>query len=1007
MKFRFVFYFLLIFLFVRLIPLNAQIESQKLYTERSNFSTIDSLIRHGDYETAKGLLRSHKFSDHQKAKKLESIFLHCQLARINRRLSKLSLTKMHLDSAKVMIDELGLTDDLVLGDYHFVLGELLDRNGNAQESLKSHQFALKIRESVLGPDHVLVGESLQGIGDVYHWLLSDYLRAEAYHRKALRVFLLNHGEVSSFVARSYYNLAIAYRQQTDYENAELYALKSIEVYDKLPDTSERQIANSNNVLANIYFNRFDYHRARVHIKKTIDILSKNPSNSQRMIIPLGTLGSIYFGEGSLLKAEEVYKETVRLSRLHFGDSSISLSNSLLNLGLLESRKGNFDKAKQYLNQCLSIRRLKNNYGEKHFVVGETFRFLGELHEKFGYPLEALNYFHLAVIAQVKDFNSQNPLSTPEIENVPVSYSVLRTFRAKAKLIKSIAISRDSLKEEFQSSAMRHFDLSTELIRMNRLAFEQEESKLFLSKHNREVFDHAIESYLIGYKQSNAPYLKERIWSLMSDGKSQMLVEYLQRDLNENNSSRMNDIRREEVEINMNFESIRLALENKTLESHSDSTQVAELKAEMTRLLAQKDSLKQELEKSIPVKSKFESADLSALLEFSDNSDRAFLQYFEGDSTGNVYIMVVYNGQSQICYQRLEELDTTLKKFWLQLESPSLKLQDYINYSTLAYELYDKLIPSLIKDNLDRIREISIVADGKLERVPFAALLVSENSSKMLDYSRLDYLLSHCAINYSKSFTLNNLKNTEMTRPTVLAFSFTDNQTTSIAATRQSGLIPGAAKEINGIKEHFDGEFYFGTGSNLTVFDQKFSNHQILHFAAHGINDKDPAKSYLLLQNDSIKKGTESRLYAYQIPQYVLDDRLVVLSACATSIGTEKRGEGTYSLTRNFFMAGAASVISTLWEVDDQSSANLMMKFYDNFSQGQDVSMSLNNAKRSGISEAGPYLSHPFYWAGYTVTQHESAKIQKPNHQILIGAGILIMVLFVLNYRKLSTETNKD
>ena len=111
------------------------------------------------------------------------------------------------------------------------------------------------------------------------------------------------------------------------------------------------------------------------------------------------------------------------------------------------------------------------------------------------------------------------------------------------------------------------------------------------------------------------------------------------------------------------------------------------------------------------------------------------------------------------------------------------------------------------------------------------------------------------------------------------------------------------------------------------FKQAASDHRIVHLATHAfLNEKNPLYSGLLLAKDSTEDGT---LHLYELYQTKLNSDLAVLSACNTGFGTVQYGEGLMSLGRAFAYAGCPSIVVSLWQANDFSSAEIMKFFIKN------------------------------------------------------------------------------
>ncbi len=129
------------------------------------------------------------------------------------------------------------------------------------------------------------------------------------------------------------------------------------------------------------------------------------------------------------------------------------------------------------------------------------------------------------------------------------------------------------------------------------------------------------------------------------------------------------------------------------------------------------------------------------------------------------------------------------------------------------------------------------------------------------------------------------------------------------------------------------------GGETSVFDfdanyswvtsDRSSRYQFVHFATHGFaNEENPELSGLVLslvdangqpQNGFLRLGD---IFNLQLPA-----EMVVLSACQTGLGDNVRGEGMAGLTRGLMYAGTERAVLSLWNVSDEKTATLMVRFY--------------------------------------------------------------------------------
>jgi CHAT domain-containing protein/Tfp pilus assembly protein PilF len=285
-------------------------------------------------------------------------------------------------------------------------------------------------------------------------------------------------------------------------------------------------------------------------------------------------------------------------------------------------------------------------------------------------------------------------------------------------------------------------------------------------------------------------------------------------------------------------------------------------------------------------------------------------------------------------------------------------------------------------------KLIVVADGALHRLPFEVLF-QPGVPQRGDLRQWPFLVRQFAISYSPSASVLAELQKEPRETAPKGFiAFGDPRyepaegaiAATLRATSASGRLnfqplPYSHTEIEGIAKLFakdDRELFFreaATEANVKV-PQRLSSYRMIHFSTHGyVNEARPRFSGLVLSlspNSSAEKTNppteDGLLAAYEIFNLKLNADLVVLSACETGLGKEVKGEGLMSLTRAFMYAGSPSVVVSLWNVNDESAADLMIRFYRHLQAGKTKSEALRQAQLETIRDNG----FPFFWAPFVL-----------------------------------------
>ena len=196
------------------------------------------------------------------------------------------------------------------------------------------------------------------------------------------------------------------------------------------------------------------------------------------------------------------------------------------------------------------------------------------------------------------------------------------------------------------------------------------------------------------------------------------------------------------------------------------------------------------------------------------------------------------------------------------------------------------------------------------------------------------------------------------------------------------MLPGTQKEVESIQlmassKGIKTNVLSGNRANESLV-KNLNSPFLLHIATHGEFDQlSKAESYLksklilagaadkeFFSMNDYTKYEDGFLTAYEVTQLELSQtNLVVLSACETGLGEIQSGEGVWGLQRAFQLAGAKTVMGSLWKISDEATVIFMTAFYSKFFNGNDIQASYQEAMESTMA----VYPHPYYWGAFTLT----------------------------------------
>lgn len=788
--------------------------------------------------------------------------------------------------------------------------------------------------------------------------LGEYVRSRDYYLEAYaeRVELADRLER----AKTANNLAIAQRRLGELQEALHLYDQALALWQDLGDRAE--VARTRHNRGRCLYGLGDYEAALDDLRQALAI-RRELGDYRSQASTLTAIGVVHENRGELDKALEVFERALVLREEH-GEPREQAATLQLLAGPLV-RKGRSPEALVHLRRALSIFEGEDNPREKAWCllgIGMALRSMGEIGQARDSLLGALSIFEELSLPE-GELNSRYALAVllRQSGELEAARSQLEQSVAIIETLRSKSVSQP-LRASYFATKQDHYEALVEVL-MDLHAREPG------AGHDREALTAAERSRA----RSQLEILAENLAGI-------------RRAASPEQQRRLGELTRE-IHVQ---EEIRRSLLNPVTEEEPPSRQVGTVEADLRRLLRERQRILAEVRSADPRYAAFSryrplvAEEIQALLD----DDTLLLQYKLGEERSFVWAVAADQIQSFELAGRAR-IEAQASRAY-RLLSMSHQRQGRLGNRIALEGLADQVLGGLL-EALAGKRRLLVVADGALQYIPFGALPVPLSSEP--GGERRPLLAEH-EITFIPSPSMLATLRRELAgrpRPQGLVAMIADPVFQAHDPRFQElggGSRRAAASRGAETRRDFERLVYsrneaeavlafvpaakrleaFGFEANLDlVLGGTLKDYQIVHFATHGDLDAEhPELSRLVLsQLDEKGDKRDGFLYAHEIYDLDLDAELVVLSACETALGKEIRGEGLIGLTQAFLYAGAARVMVSLWQVNDQATAELMSRFYrHHLEDGQPPAQALRQAQLE-VSRERPWQA-PYYWAGFTL-----------------------------------------
>ncbi|MFO0810964.1 MAG: CHAT domain-containing tetratricopeptide repeat protein [Gemmataceae bacterium] len=851
------------------------------------------------------------------------------------------------------------------------------RQGKAAEAEAHYRRAMAIREKALGPNHPDVANSLSGLA-LLAWDKARYDEAERLFRQALaieeKVYGPGHPEVAETVA----HLALALNKQGKRTDAEPLYRRALAIREKVFGLGHPAVATSLVHLADLAKDQSRYAEAEPLYRRALAIREKalGPDHVDTAVIlydlavvnrdrgktaeaevlfrqalaiqekalgpdhtavavTLNGLGLLYWSMDKTTEAEATHRRALSIREKALGPNHPDVADCLNNLAILCRGNGRYAEAEPLLRRALTI--WEAAYHPDHRLVADGVNNLAYLYQIQGKAADAEALHRRALASKEKTLGPDHPSTAQSLDNLAVLQAGQKNWAEAAVLL------------ERERRGVRRF-VARELP-----ALPETDQLIFLRAADQRRFHTAL---AVGLERRDDPTIADRSAGWLLNGKAVAHQALAERSLR-------NPRRAAAADPWVGLDDVRRALP-------ADGTLV-----EIARFR------RYDFAKNRPLPARYAA--------------------WVVPPAGAGGVRVIDLGSADEIDDAVEAVRGTLAEA-ARPDGPVRTKGEPAAEADLRWPLdaLARLVLRPLLPHLGSRPKLLLSPDGDLWLIPWAALPLPDGKYAVEAYA-ITLLVS------GRDLAAGPQPNrTDAGPPAVLADPDFDLALPTANRPGADGLrglavatklphasrLPGTATEATAVRpsvQKFTGREprLYLDGDAREAVAKSLMGPRVVVFSTHGfaLPDQDAGgdgKAGSKLENPLLRCGLllagcnrrgqgaaeDGVLTGLEIVGTDLrGTELVVLSACETGLGDVRNGEGVAGLRQAFQLAGAQSVVATLWQVPDRDSAKLMAAFFDSLAAGKPKADALRAAQLAQIESRRQRnaAAHPFFWAAYTLT----------------------------------------